>query len=348
MDPLTLFLLGVILLLALILPIWHARIEHNLEFFLLVMGVSAVSVTHQWSPHLTGEALKEPLPITAAVLVFGLGFQAARNILRKKLEALVRAVGRPAFAFLVVAGLGLLSSLITAIIAALVLVEIVSTLQLNRKSEIRLVVLACFSIGLGAALTPLGEPLSTIVIGKLRGEPYHADFWFLSRLLGSHVMVWIAVLSGLAAFIHPRDEIHGSLSQEKSESLGDILMRTGRVYVFVAALVLLGTGFQPAIDRYVLPLPSAGLYWINTISAVLDNATLAAAEISPKMAEGQMTSALMSLLIAGGMLIPGNIPNIIAAHKLKITSREWAAHGAPLGGAMLLGCFIWMFVWPGG
>jgi predicted cation transporter len=41
-------------------------------------------------------------------------------------------------------------------------------------------------------------------------------------------------------------------------------------------------------------------------------------------------------LIAGGMLIPGNIPNIIAAHALKIKSTEWAALGVPLGLAMML------------
>jgi len=31
------------------------------------------------------------------------------------------------------------------------------------------------------------------------------------------------------------------------------------------------------------------------------------------------------------MLIPGNIPNIIAAHALKIKSTEWARLGVPLG-----------------
>jgi len=31
------------------------------------------------------------------------------------------------------------------------------------------------------------------------------------------------------------------------------------------------------------------------------------------------------------MLIPGNIPNIIAAHALHITSTEWARLGVPLG-----------------
>jgi predicted cation transporter len=39
----------------------------------------------------------------------------------------------------------------------------------------------------------------------------------------------------------------------------------------------------------------------------------------------------MSLLIAGGMLIPGNIPNIVAAGRLKISMREWAIIGVPIG-----------------
>jgi len=45
----------------------------------------------------------------------------------------------------------------------------------------------------------------------------------------------------------------------------------------------------------------------------------------------QIKSALLGLLISGGMLIPGNIPNIIAAHALHIKSTEWARLGVPLG-----------------
>ncbi len=67
------------------------------------------------------------------------------------------------------------------------------------------------------------------------------------------------------------------------------------------------------------------------VSAILDNATLTAAEIGPSLTEPQIKSALLGLLISGGMLIPGNIPNIIAAHALKIKSTEWARLGVPLG-----------------
>jgi predicted cation transporter len=67
------------------------------------------------------------------------------------------------------------------------------------------------------------------------------------------------------------------------------------------------------------------------VSAILDNATLTAAEISPQMVTQQVRAVLMGLLISGGMLIPGNIPNIIAANKLGIRSRTWARIGVPLG-----------------
>jgi predicted cation transporter len=39
----------------------------------------------------------------------------------------------------------------------------------------------------------------------------------------------------------------------------------------------------------------------------------------------------LGLLISGGILIPGNIPNIIAAHALHIKSTEGAKLGVPLG-----------------
>lgn len=57
---------------------------------------------------------------------------------------------------------------------------------------------------------------------------------------------------------------------------------------------------------------------------------MAATEISPHMTTEQIRAILMGLLISGGMLIPGNIPNIISAGKLNIKSREWALVGIHL------------------
>jgi len=62
------------------------------------------------------------------------------------------------------------------------------------------------------------------------------------------------------------------------------------------------------------------------------------------MSQLQINGALYGLLISGGMLIPGNIPNIISAGKLGITSAEWARLGVPLGLALNIVCFVIVFV----
>src|SRR5699024_8384409 len=124
------------------------------------------------------------------------------------------------------------------------------------------------------------------------------------------------------------------------ESYPEIIIRSLKIFLFVMALTFLGAGFEPFIERYVLGLSPLLMYWINSVSAVLDNATLAAAEISPSMNEATVKDILMGLLISGGILIPGNILNIIAAGKLKITSIQWAKVGVPVGVAAMAIYFI--------
>ena len=313
-------------------PFLVKKVEEELEIFLFIMGSVALTVTSQWSLSIAEEALIEPIKITLAVCVAGLFFRFFQKSIAHNVNKIADAVGVKLFALLVIAALGLLSSVITAIIAALVLVEIVTCLTLDRKSEILLVILACFSIGFGAALTPIGEPLSTIAIAKLKGEPYHAGFLFLFHLLWLYIIPGVMAFGLLGFMLMPkkREERQG-LGSDKEEKIKDVFIRTGKVYLFVMALVFLGKGFKPIIDTYISKMPYQGLYWLNMISAIVDNATLTAAEIGPAMGLLQIKSALMGLLIAGGMLIPGNIPNIIAAGKLKIKSSEWARFGVPIG-----------------
>ncbi len=52
----------------------------------------------------------------------------------------------------------------------------------------------------------------------------------------------------------------------------------------------------------------------------------------------------MGLVIAGGILIPGNIPNIISAGKIGITSKEWAKIGIPVGIITMMIYFAVIFV----
>jgi len=129
-----------------------------------------------------------------------------------------------------------------------------------------------------------------------------------------------------------------------NETVKDVVMRAVKVYVFIMALTFLGEGFKPLILEYFIQIPSGILYWVNMVSAILDNATLAAAEIGPALSEIQIKSILMGLLVSGGMLIPGNIPNIISAGKLGITSKEWARLGLPMGLVSMAIYFVIIFV----
>lgn len=330
----------IILVLVFLLPFIFKKVEEELEIFLFIMGVISVTITMQWNLHLIKEALVEPIKITLAVLIAGVIFNKFQNLLAKRVNKLENKIGIGWFGFLLVVFLGLLSSVITAIIAALILIEVVSHLKLDRKSEIKLVVLSCFSIGFGAALTPIGEPLATIAISKLKNEPYHAEFFFLMRRLWLYIIPAILVFGVLTAIILRKATKGGGLKEDRIENIKSIVLRAVKVYFFVMALVFLGKGFKPMIDMYISKIHFYALYWINIISAVLDNATLVAAEIGPSMDIHQIDAALLGLIISGGILIPGNIPNIIAASKLKIKSKEWAKTGVPIGVVFLIVFFI--------
>jgi predicted cation transporter len=333
--------LATVMGLVLVLPFSVKKVEEELEAFLFIMGVLAVSISRLWSRHLVEEALIEPIKITLAVFFAGLIFKFIRPKLGKWTTTLAQRFGYNVLFFIIVVGLGLLSSVITAIIAALVLSEVISALRLPRSLEVKIVIISCFSIGLGAVLTPLGEPLSTIAVSKLKGEPYHADFFFLLRMLGLWVVPVILGLGFLPAFLKDKGETKGdTLTEDKPEGFKDVVIRALKVYLFVLALVFLGKGFTPVVDKYLVRAPAAALYWVNIVSAILDNATLTAAEISPAMSLYTIKCALAGLLIAGGMLIPGNIPNIICASKLSIKSKEWAVFGVPLGMVIMIGFFI--------
>lgn len=328
----------VILLLVLILPLVSHRIEQNLEAFLFVMGVIAAVAAGVLSGHLVRDALVHPIPITVAVFISGLLFKWFRSYIGDALVRLRLVLPLHVLVAVVITVLALLSSVITAIIASLVLVELISAMRFQRDDEARLVVIACMAIGLGAALTPIGEPLSTIATAKL-----DQDFWFLMRLLGPWVIPGIILLGIWIGFQPLRYAPDTLTEKEEKETYRGVVMRALRVYLFVMALVLLGEGFKPIIDRFVIQLDARILYWINMVSAILDNATLTAAEVDVHMTVVQVRAVLMGLLISGGMLIPGNIPNIIAANKLGIRSRTWARIGIPLGLVLLVLYFTVLF-----
>jgi predicted cation transporter len=332
--------LAVILILVLFLPFSVKKVEHNLEAFLFLMGIAAATISGMMDVHLIEKALVDPVKITIAVLLSGLITKWAQNPLEKSILAMSRLLSPRIFLALTVIFLGLASSIVTAIIAAIILVIIINVLPLDRQSEIRFTILACFSIGLGATLTPIGEPLSTITVSKL-----NEDFFYLLDLVGAEIIPAVVIFGLLTmVLLKPHESARSLQANQKTESYKEIFIRSAKIYLFVMGLTFLGHGFEPLINEYVLGLHPMVLYWINMISAVLDNATLAAAEISPAMNSETIQAILLGLLISGGMLIPGNIPNIIAAGKLNITSKEWARFGVPVGLITMGIYFVILFI----
>ena len=175
-EPVLYIVIGLALttLIVLILPFKSRKIEQNLELFFLVMGIIAVSISGLWSWDVGKEALKSPVMIGAipigifqVVLIFGLVLYYLNKLFENGIISLANKFGPKIFVFLFVALLGLISSIISVIVTAVVMSESVSVLPFSRSDKLKMTVVTCFAVGLGAGLTPIGEPLSTILVNKL-------------------------------------------------------------------------------------------------------------------------------------------------------------------------------------
>lgn len=335
-------LLFALLLVILFFPLIFRKVEENLEAFLFIVGILTLIVSSSFNLHFFLEVLGNPFiyMITMAVLIGGFIFKYINKHIEKTIKNILNHIPLRIFICIIIIIIGLISSVITAIIASLLLVEIIEMLPISRKNKIKVTILACFSIGLGAVLTPIGEPLSTIIVTKL-----NIDFWYLFNNLGKYIIPAIIALGLLGTyygveFNDPDDNMKLKIEKQSNK---EIILRAVKIFIFVMALDMLGAGFKPLVDNYVVQLNSSILYWINMSSAVLDNATLAAAEISTKMSIQQINVVIMGLLISGGMMIPGNIPNIISAQKLKIKSSEWIRFAIPLGLIIMLIYYVILF-----
>jgi predicted cation transporter len=354
-EPVLYIVLGLcfVTLLVLSLPFAVKKVEENLELFFLIMGALSMTISGLWSWEIVLDAIKAPvligsLPIGIfqVVLIFGLLLYFFNKHFCNLIMSLAKKLGGWAFVFLTILILGIFSSVISVIVTAVLFSEILSALPIDKKDKIKFAVIACFAFGLGAGLTPIGEPLSTILVSKLAGPPYNAGFFFPLEKLGIYIIPGIIVIAVFGAFYLGKNikVTDASCESMYSETLKTVILRALRVYMFVAALILLGEGLKPLIIWFFTSVPSLALYWINMVSAILDNATLTAIEIGPNMHIDQIICILLGLLISGGMLIPGNIPNIVAAGRLKINMKEWAIIGVPIGLILMTLYFIVLLI----
>jgi len=346
------------------IPIVSKRVEHNIEYFFLAAGIIAVSAVGMWSLHLLEEALLHPvvigsipIGITQVVLAAGLVFYYAKN----RIYGFASRLSNPYILASIVFALGIASSIISAIVASVILAELLALSRLARGHKVKVSILAAYAIGIGAALLPLGEPLSTIAIAKLKGEPYNASFTFLLENLWDIIIPLVALFSILAyisvkgiriikigkdkesnAIINNNNNNADTAEYEES-SVKVVVMRAVKIYAFIFGLTLLGEFFKPLAEP-VADLGVYVLYFFGLVSAAADNATLTAALVSPSMSLDEIRAFITSLVISGGMLIPGNVPNIVFASIIGIRFKEWARIGVPIGMPVFLAVAILMLV----
>jgi len=113
--------LGLILSAVLFGPVLIKPVERNIELFFLIVGALAAAVSGQWSWPLLQAAVTEPIALTIAVLVFGAVARLMRPAFDRWIERLLGVMSAHWIYFILIVALGLLSSVITAVIAALIL-----------------------------------------------------------------------------------------------------------------------------------------------------------------------------------------------------------------------------------
>lgn len=346
-DSFIIYMLFAILLLILLLPVVSRRIERNLEILFLIMSILASIISGSFGYQTFSEALIAPLfiheipiGIFQIVLIAGIIFTKYMPDIEKIMKNLEKRFGMPFIFALLIFLMGIGSGIISAIVASLIIAEVSRVFPIERKIKNFALVISAFSIGFGASLTPLGEPLSTILVLKLSGPPYYADFFFPFKILALYILPLIFVLSIISYYFLKRAGSYKVEEYLKRPTYRDSLIRALKIYIFVFSLTLLGSSFTVIVEKYIIGLSPTLMYLFGASSSFLDNATVAAAIISPQMSVFQIKSFLISLLISGGFLIPGNVPNIVIAHTHNISFKEWAKLALPIGIPILIAMFF--------
>jgi len=121
------FILLLIFFLISFLPLLIKKVERNLELFLFVTAVVTLTSSHilgpvhLWNAGLVESSLIESIKLALVTFVFGLLFRAFRETLKRKIVSIEGKIGPRLFASLLIFSLGMLLSVITAIISALIL-----------------------------------------------------------------------------------------------------------------------------------------------------------------------------------------------------------------------------------
>ncbi len=153
--------------LLLIGPVVSRAIEEHIEVFFLAIGLLAMTLAGAWRWDVASRTAALPVGITLTVIVADVIFGRARGLLDRALGWMQARVAHSLLCGGAVFVIALLSAMLTAVVAALMLAEVVELMRLRPRSRVRVTVAGCFAIGLGSSLAPLGGPLSTLAASGL-------------------------------------------------------------------------------------------------------------------------------------------------------------------------------------
>lgn len=345
MPLITIILLAFLVLNLLVWPLASKWVENHLELFLLAVGAAAVTVINGWSTGFIYQTLNAPVNVAFIVLVVSVIFNYYSRYIFRILFILFRYL-EPRYSFAVlVCVLGITSSIFSVTVAALVLAEVLQVVNLERDQTVKVTVYACYAIGMGAVLLPLAEPLGLVIYNELASGPHQADFFFMLKHFFWWIVPGISLMALAAGYTvrHANTQVQLHIREDK-EDYKSMLRRTWHIYMFVAALHLISTGLRPFAQSTIAHLSGKILFWANSVSVIIDNATLAAIEVTPTVTLPNLMYMVIGLAAFGSMLIQGNLPNIVAAEKLGIKSREWARVAVPAGLVLMTGYFVALWI----
>lgn len=320
-------------------PFLSRRVEERYPFFLLGVGALAASLSWAFSEALLAEAILRPLQLCLALLAGALLFSLVHATVAAAAKACSRTLGPRAATTASVLAAGAMAPFLTGVVAALFLIELLRGLPMNQERRKEAAVLGVSAVGLTAGLSAVGSPAAAVVLAKLAKAPYSTGNWLLFDLAGP----WI--ISGAFALAVAAGALAGDGSgaedpPEDPLALWTVLVMAGRLFAALCGLILLGAGVLPALEGSLRGVPPWALYWMNIVSAFLDNGVLAAVEFDPGMLQDQLRFAYCGLLAADPLLVIAGAPNLVAADRLGISPRQWASVGIPVGLALYVCCFL--------
>lgn len=318
-------------------PLLSPEIARRAHWLLFGLGAAAVTASGAWSAGVAAQALLGPLGACGAALIGVLLVSFCADWLGRAARRAEAALGARAACALAVAFSAAVAAGLSAFAGALALVELLRALRLQNASRSAAAVLGCSAIGIVSTLSPFGGPLPAAALARLSEAPYEIGPLYLAGLLGPWAVSGLFALSAAAAAVA---RAGGEPAAAPELSAWDAIAASGRLYVLLGGLILLGKGLAAALEASLLGAPPPLLYWAGAAAVWLDGPTLATLMIGPYLSQEQLRHALLGLAISGGALASGTPQNLVVARQLEIPGRAWALVGLPVALALTVFCAL--------